>query len=72
MIVYAVAIAALPRAPGRPSLGAVHYAIGAIGIAVCVWAAAQADGKAWATLGALAGAGLVLYAIARMTSVRPR
>ena len=69
MIVYAVTIAALARAPGRQSLGALHYLIGAIGIAVCVWAAAQADAKAWATLGALAAAGLVLYAIARVGSV---
>jgi amino acid transporter len=67
MIVYAVAIAALPRAPGRPRLGPVHYVFGAIGIAVCIWAASQADAKAWATLGALAGAGLLLYAVARLT-----
>ena len=65
MIVYAVTIAALPRAPGRPLLTSFHYAVGAIGIAVCLWAAAQADGTAWATLGALAGFGLVLYAVAR-------
>lgn len=70
MIVYAVTIAALPRAPGRPPLTLVRYLIGAIGIAVCIWAAAQADAKAWATLAALAGAGLLLYAIARLTSVR--
>ena len=70
MIVYAVAIAALPRAPGRGSLTAVHYALGAIGIAVCIWAAAQADAKAWATLGALAGAGLGLYAIAAIGRAR--
>ena len=67
MIVYAVAIAALPRAPGRPRLGLVHYVLGAIGIAVCIWAASQADAKAWATLGALAGAGLLLYAVARIS-----
>jgi amino acid transporter len=70
MIVYAVAIAALLRAPNRPRLTAVHYLLGAIGIAVCVWAAAQADTKAWLTLGALAGAGLLLYAVARLTSLR--
>ena len=67
MIVYAVAIAALPRAPDRPRLGLVHYILGAIGIAVCIWAASQADAKAWATLGALAGAGLLLYAVARIS-----
>ena len=67
MIVYAVAIAALPRAPSRPRVTAVHYLLGPIGIAVCIWAASQADAKAWATLGALAGAGLLLYAIARIS-----
>ena len=66
MIVYAVTIAALPRAPGRRLIGAHHYLLGAIGIAVCIWAAAQADAKAWITLGALAAAGVLLYAIARL------
>jgi amino acid transporter len=67
MVVYSVTIAALPRAPGRRKLGPTHYVIGSIGILVCFWAAAQADTKAWLTLGALAGAGLVLYAIARLS-----
>ena len=66
MIVYAVTIAALPRAPQRPRLTPAYYVIGAAGIAVCIWAAAQADSKAWMTLGALAAAGLVLYALAAM------
>jgi APA family basic amino acid/polyamine antiporter len=70
MIVYAVTIAALTRAPGRPRLNAAHYVIGANGIAVCAWAASQADAKAWATLGALAGAGLPLFAVARMGVTR--
>lgn len=64
MIVYAVTIAALPRAPGRPRLNAGHYAVGALGIAVCAWAAAQADANAWLTLGALAAAGLLLFILA--------
>ncbi len=66
MFVYAVTIAALPRAPGRPQLSAVHYLLGAIGIAVCAWAAAQADAKAWLTLGALAAAGMLLYVLASL------
>jgi amino acid transporter len=70
MIVYAVTIAALPRAPGRPPLSAIQYALGAIGIAVCVWAATQADARAWLTLGALAAVGLVLYAVPRAGSIR--
>jgi amino acid transporter len=64
MFVYAVTIAALPRAPERPPLSAWHWAGGVLGIAVCAWAAAQADAKAWVTLGALAAAGLVLYFLA--------
>ena len=64
MFVYAVTIAALRRAPGRRDLGPIHYVVGALGILVCVWAAAQADAKAWITLVALAAAGLLLYAIA--------
>ena len=64
MFVYAVSIAALPRAPGRPPLAAWHWASGALGIAVCAWAAAQADAKAWLTLGGLAAAGLLLYFLA--------
>jgi basic amino acid/polyamine antiporter, APA family len=64
LFVYAVTIAALPRAPARPRLTALHWIGSAIGIAVCAWAAAQADAQAWLTLGALAGAGLILYMLA--------
>ena len=66
MIVYSVTIAALPRAPGHRQLGAAHYIVGFVGILVCVWAASQADDKAWLTLGALSGAGLLLYGLARL------
>jgi amino acid transporter len=72
MIVYSVTIAALPRAPGRRHLGPVHYIVGALGILVCVWAAAQADAKAWMTLGALAAGGLLLFAVARLGRLTPR
>jgi basic amino acid/polyamine antiporter, APA family len=64
MFIYAVTIAALPRAPERPRLSIMHWASGAIGIALCAWAAAQADAKAWITLAVLAVAGLLLYAVA--------
>ena len=70
MFVYAVTIAALPRAPERPSITALHWAGGALGIAICAWAAAQADAKAWLTLGALAGAGLLLYMLASLARRR--
>jgi amino acid transporter len=64
MIVYAVTIAALPRAPGERRVGAGHWLLGAAGIAVCIWAASQADLKAWTTLAALSAVGLLLYAFA--------
>lgn len=68
MIVYSVTIAALPKAPGRRHLGPAHYIVGALGILVCVWAASQADAKAWLTLGALAGGGLILFILASIRS----
>lgn len=73
MFVYSVTIAALLRAPERPPVTWWHWIGGALGIAVCAWAAAQADAKAWTTLGALAAAGLLLYFLAnlgRRTAVR--
>lgn len=66
MFVYAVTIAALPRAAGARRLTAGHYLSGAAGITVCGWAAAQADAKAWFTLAALAAAGLLLFAVASL------
>jgi amino acid transporter len=64
MFVYAVTIAALPRAPERPRVTVVHWLSGVVGIAVCAWAAAQADTKTWLTLAALAASGVALYALA--------
>jgi amino acid transporter len=64
MIVYAVTIAALPRAPGERRLTAGHWLLGAAGIFICAWAASQADLKAWSTLAALSAVGLLLYALA--------
>lgn len=62
MIVYAATILALPRAPNRPArIGTAYWAIAAIGLLVCGIVAAQADGTAWLTLGALSAAGLLLY-----------
>ena len=68
MIVYAVTIAALPRAPQRRGLTPLHYIVGIGGIAICAWAAAQADAKAWATLAGLVAVGLVLYILASVRS----
>lgn len=64
LVVYAATIAALPKAPGRPRLTEAHWLWGAAGILLCAYAAAQADAGAWFTLGALALAGLLLYALA--------
>ncbi len=64
MIVYAVTIAAFPRAPGRRALRAHHWLLGGLGILICAWAAAQADWIAWATLGALSAVGILLYGLA--------
>ena len=70
MIVYAVTILSLPRAPGRPArLSASHWAIAGVGVLICVLVAAQADQKAWLTLAALAGAGLLLYLVTPRPSV---
>ena len=70
LFVYAVTIAALPRAPERPRVTAVHWISGAAGVAVCAWAGSQADANAWLTLGALAASGVLLYAVAAMVRVR--
>jgi len=64
LIVYAVTIAALPRAPGRGTVPRWHYALGTAGIALCAWASMQVEWEAWRTLGLLALAGAALYAFA--------
>ena len=61
MIVYAVTIMALPRAPGQRQLRWHHWLMSALGILMCAWVASQADRAAWATLGALAVAGALLF-----------
>ena len=62
MIIYAVTILALPRAPGRPAKLSIAYWIGAaVGVLLCAAIASQADLKAWLTLAALSAAGLILY-----------
>ena len=62
MIVYAVTIVALPRAPERPSrLTASHWILSVIGVLICILVAAQAGRTAWLTLGGLSAAGLLLY-----------
>jgi len=65
LLVYAVTIAALPRAPGVGRVPAWLYLVGAAGIVFCAVVATQATAQAWLTLGGLAAAGALLYAIAR-------
>ena len=70
MIVYAVTILALPRAPQRPArLTASHWILSAVGVLICVLVAAQADRTAWLTLGGLSAAGLLLYVLTPRRSV---
>ena len=62
LVVYAVSIAALPRAEKpNPAL----WAMVAAGLAVCGWAAAQSKWPSWAMLTGALAAGLILYALAR-------
>ena len=68
LVVYAATIAALPRAPERPALTALHWVSGGVGIVLCGYAAMQADLRAWSTLAALALGGLLLYALAARAS----
>jgi amino acid transporter len=72
LIVYAATIAALPRAPERGRVNPLLYVLGALGIALCVWGMAQADWKAWSTLGLLALAGAVLYGVTLLRERRVR
>jgi len=62
LIVYAVSIAALPKAE-KPA--AATWAAIAAALAICLWAAAQSTWQSWAMLGGLVVAGLLLYALAR-------
>ena len=65
MIIYAVTILALPKAPERPArLTASHWVLAILGVLICVVVAAQADGKAWLTLAILGAVGVGLYLVA--------
>ncbi|MBA3577818.1 MAG: amino acid permease [Sphingomonas sp.] len=66
LIVYAVTIAALPRAPERGRVHPLYYGLGVAGILLCIWASTQASGEAWLTLFALSAAGAVAYAFASL------
>lgn len=73
VLIYPATIGALPLAPAKPRITMFHWLSAATAIAICFWAATQADAKAWMTLGALAAAGLVLYiltSVARRTATK--
>jgi amino acid transporter len=62
MFVYSISIASLAKGE-RP--GTLLWAAMAAGIAICLWAAAQSSWSSWRMLLILAGAGPLLYVIAR-------
>lgn len=62
LFVYALSIAALPKAE-RPSPGG--WVLIAAAFAVCAWAAAQSGWNSWAMLAGLVVIGFILYAVAR-------
>ena len=63
LVTYAVTIAALPRAPQRGRVHPLIYAVGAAGVALCLWGMTQATWEAWRTLLLLSVAGALLYAV---------
>ncbi len=69
MIIYAVTIAALPRAPERPvRLSPSYWVTATVGVLICAAVATQADRSAWLTLIALSMVGLLLYLFTRRGS----
>ncbi|MDQ8756052.1 APC family permease [Sphingosinicella sp. LHD-64] len=67
LFVYGASIAALPANRRRAGLatGIGTFALIGAGLALCVWAAMQSRGDAWAMLGGLVALGLLLFLIAR-------
>jgi hypothetical protein len=70
MIVYALSIAALPKASRGEALRPLMWLMVAAALAVCAWAAFQSDWKAWRALLILAAAGTVLFIGARVAANR--
>jgi amino acid transporter len=73
LVVYSSCIAALPRAE-RQATGRTALAVLAalVGLAICLWAALQTEWPAWRMLLGLLAVGLLLYALARRSAVKPR
>ncbi|HEY0084443.1 MAG TPA: APC family permease [Allosphingosinicella sp.] len=70
MIVYALSIAALPKASRGEALRPVMWLMVFAALAVCAWAAWQSDWKAWRALLVLMAAGTVLFIAARVAAQR--
>jgi basic amino acid/polyamine antiporter, APA family len=66
LLLYPITIAALPFAPNRPPLKAMHWISGAAGIAICLWGMTQANAGAWVTLLGLGVGGVFLFGIAAL------
>lgn len=79
LIVYVLCIGALPvirrRADEEARARAFRlkggYAIPAVALVLCVWIAMQSTMESWAVTGSLLLAGLVLYLVARRSSLKP-
>jgi basic amino acid/polyamine antiporter, APA family len=79
LIVYVLCIGALPvirrRADAEARASAFRlkggYAIPAIALVLCVWIAMQSTARSWIVTGTLLLAGLVLYLVARRSSLNP-
>jgi amino acid transporter len=69
LILYALVMLALPRLrarAGERALPALPLTLATgLGLAVCLWAMAQNEPRAWLLLGAAVGIGAVFYALAR-------
>jgi amino acid transporter len=70
MIVYALSIAALPKASRGEALRPLMWLMVFAALAVCAWAAWQSDWKAWRALLVLMAAGTVLFIAARVAAQR--
>ena len=72
LIVYSVAIAALPKLERENSARPLIYVMMAAGLGVCLWAARQSAWESWQMLLILIAAGTILYMAARFVSFRRR
>jgi amino acid transporter len=72
LIVYSLAIAALPKLERDRASKLPIYAMMAAGLAICLWAALQSEWASWRMLLILIAAGTLLYFAARFAGTRVR